>query len=107
MGKRSSRGSAERTRVETAKRRLIDASGDRPWLMALGIGKVDGELGLIVSVKPSAKPAATRVINRLHLDVPVEIRGVGQIRARAKAKAGSASKHSVEALRKLAAKRLG
>jgi hypothetical protein len=108
MPKRASRVSPSRARLESAKQRLIAESGDRPWIMGLGIGKVEGKLGLIVSVKPSAKPTAARVINRLRLDVPIEIRGVEEIRARrSSGRKRSASQKRVEALRQLAAKRLG
>lgn len=108
MAKKAPRASSSRARLASAKKRFIAESGDRPWVMAVGTGKVDGKLGLIVSVKPSAKPTAARVINRLRLGVPIEIRGVKEIRARpSPGRKRSASQERVESLRQLAAKRLG
>lgn len=73
-------GTQSEVGVRRAKKRLLEAASERQWLRGVGIGRVDSEVGLIISVKPTAKGAATRVINKLGLGVPFEIRGVSGVR---------------------------
>jgi len=65
-----------------AKERLLDAAVNASWLVGVGIGRVDGEVGLVVSVEPRSEPEARRVLDELDLGVPVLLRGIGDVRAR-------------------------
>jgi hypothetical protein len=91
--------------VRRAKKRLLEAASERQWLRGVGIGRVDSEVGLIISVKPTAKGAATRVINKLGLGVPFEIRGVTGVRKSPAARRAGAGR-VVEELRAEAQRRM-
>ncbi|MCP3980339.1 MAG: hypothetical protein GY716_13635 [bacterium] len=73
---------ASHREVARAKKRFLEIATGRVWLMGVGVGLVDDELGLIISVDPKAKSAASRIVNRLSLEVPVALRGVEEIHAR-------------------------
>jgi hypothetical protein len=72
---------ARRREVERAKKQFLAETENRDWVQGVGIGRVDRYLGLIVSVRPGTKPAASRILNRLELAVPVRVRAVADIRS--------------------------
>lgn len=98
--------------MRAAKKRLLEKAGDRNWLLAVGISKLDSKLGLKVSVRPGTKGAATRVINGLQLRVPVRVRTVTDIRklpakgGAKRTKPAKAGAELVQQLRKQALRRL-
>jgi len=96
---------ARKREVERAKRRLLIETKDRDWIQGVGVGLVEGRIGLIVSVAPKTKPAASRLLRRLDLDVPTQIRAVGEIRARKPGK--TSASQSIDMLRSVAQARLG
>ena len=69
-------------RVQHAKRDVLEAAGEKPWLSSVGVGKLEDRLVLIVSVRKGAKARAVKLIESLTLDVPIEVREVGPVRAR-------------------------
>lgn len=96
---------ARRREVERAKKQFLTETENRDWVQGVGIGRVDRYLGLIVSVRPGTKPAASRVLNRLNLEVPVLVRAVTDIRSQPPTKI-SANTKSFEFLRNAANSRL-
>jgi hypothetical protein len=69
-------------KVAAAKERVLERAGRWPWLVGIGVGKVDEAVGLIASVKKGSGDTARRTIGRMGLAVPVRVREVGPIRAR-------------------------
>lgn len=69
--------------VNAAKQRLLVATRDRSWCAGVGVGLVDAHVGLVLSVRPGAGEEAAELVDRLALGVPVRVREVGEIRARA------------------------
>jgi hypothetical protein len=97
----------KKDRIDSALARLMDVFGNRPWVVSLGIGKVDSEEGVVVSVRRGTKGTAARMLNKRRLGVPVHLREVGPVRALPKAKGGSSGpRDSAAKLRRLAQKRL-
>lgn len=91
---------ASRRKLERAKKRFLAASEDCDWLQAVGIGLVDEQPGLVISVRPGAKSSASRLLNRLELDVPVTLRAIEKIRAREPAtESADREARSMQALR--------
>ncbi len=97
---------ARRREVERAKERFLAETEDRDWIQGVGIGRVERKLGLVINVRPGAKPAASRLLNRLELDVPVSVRAIEEIRARAPRESGSEA-DTLDVLRQAALSRLG
>ncbi len=91
--------------MERAKKRFLAETEDRDWVQGVGIGRVEKKLGLVVNVRPGAESAASRVLEQLEIDVPVSLRSIEEIRARAP-KGRSADAKSMDALRKAALSRL-
>lgn len=91
---------ARKRDLERAKRRFLTETTNREWVQGVGVGLIEGQLGLIISVRPRTKPAASRLLKRLDLDVPIQVRAVSEIRARAPDQASKAE--SREMLRKAA-----
>jgi len=96
---------ARRREIERAKKQFLTETENRDWVQGVGIGKIDRYLGMIVSVRPGTKPAASRVLNRLKLDVPVLVRAVADIRSQSPIKP-SEEGNSFEFLRAAANSRL-
>jgi len=96
---------ARRREVERAKKQFLTETENRDWVQAVGIGRIDRYLGLIVSVRPGTKPAASRVLNRLNLAVPVQVRAVAEVRTQPPTEI-AANVKSFEYLRKAANSRL-
>ena len=101
---------ARRRDLQRAKKLFLEAAADRDWMLGVGMGMVDGTRGLVVYVTPKAKSAARRLANRLELNVPVQLRGVEEIRAQAPVTEPVAEPDAddvdMEQLRRIAAKRL-
>jgi hypothetical protein len=74
--------SAEK-KIADAKEQMLERAGRWPWLVGVGVGKVDEAVGLIASVKKGSGDTARRTIGRMGLTVPIRVREVGPIRARA------------------------
>ena len=91
--------------LEQAKSLFLAEAGDEDWLQAVGIGLVEDELGLVISVKPGKEPAARRILQRLDVEVPVSIRAIEEIRARDTEV--TSDSQSIDFLRRSARKRLG
>ena len=68
--------------VRRAKERVLAQIGEATWCAGIGVARIDSALGLVVSVEPGARARAEAALSRLKLDVPVEVREVGPIRAR-------------------------
>jgi hypothetical protein len=68
--------------LESAMTRLRRSLHDPDWLTGLGIGLVDDEPGIVVSVRPDAIEVARKAVADVALEVPVRVRGVGPIRKR-------------------------
>jgi hypothetical protein len=90
--------------LEAAKRELRKALESRPWLVSLGVGKVDGDLGVIVSVDKGARSEALEAVGEHALAVPVRVREVGPIRVRPER---TRARVDVDALRREAERRSG
>lgn len=98
---------ARKREVERAKKRLMAETKGRDWIQSVGVGSIDGKLGLVISVRSRTKPAASRLLNRLELNVPVQVRAVQKVRALAASSRHSASEtESIESLRDAAMTRL-
>jgi hypothetical protein len=69
-------------KVSAAKEQMLERAARWPWLVGLGVGKIDEAIGLIASVKKGSGDAARRAIDRMQLAVPVRVREVSSIRAR-------------------------
>jgi hypothetical protein len=69
-------------RLTSAKKKLLKETLSEDWCVGVGVGKVDARVGLTLSVREGARPAAQGLLEKLHIDVPVQIREVGPIRAR-------------------------
>jgi len=72
----------EVTRLDDAKASVRAKVKGRPWYQGLGIGLVDDQAGLIVSVSEGAREEAERVMAEVGVDVPVRIRESSRVRAR-------------------------
>ena len=90
---------ASRRKLERAKRRFLAETEDREWLRAVGIGLVEKHLGLIISVRPGAKSAASRLLNQLDLDVPILLRAIKDVRARGRSK--EPARHETQSMGRL------
>lgn len=98
---------ARKREVERAKKRLLAETNDRDWLQSVGVGSIDGKLGLVISVRPRTKPAASRLLNRLELNVPVRVRAVKNIQTQAASRRHLKSEpESIKSLRDAAMTRL-
>jgi len=87
--------------------RLMADFGDRPWVISLGVGKIDSQEGVVVSVRKGAKGTAARMLKKRRLAVPVCLREVGPVRALPKATGmRSGARDAAERLKRLAQKRL-
>ncbi|MEM7255415.1 MAG: hypothetical protein AAF493_28785 [Pseudomonadota bacterium] len=95
----------EKRRIEEAKARFLAETEDRDWVHGVGIGRVDNALGLVITIRPSAKSVATRVLRRLSLRVPVSVRTASDINARLPRE--SDDSESFERLRNAARERFG
>jgi hypothetical protein len=69
------------TDLAAAKKRLVDALGDEPWVSAIGIGLVgtDRQKGLIVSLGEGAPAGASERIATLIPGVPFQVRGLRHV----------------------------
>lgn len=97
---------ARRRDVERAKKLFLAETENRDWMQGVGIGRVESELGLVINVRPGTKAAASRLLNRLEIEVPVSVRAVEEIRAR-KQGPRSSDDESLAAFREAALSRLG
>ena len=95
---------ARKREVERAKRLFLSETEHRDWVRGVGIGLVEGRIGLIVNVAPRTKPAASRLLRKLEIDVPTQVRAVPEIRAKVPSK--PAETDAFDALRKAAQDRL-
>jgi hypothetical protein len=70
--------------LSSAKQRLLDTIGRESWCTGIGIGLVGNERrkGLIVSLAEDAPDSARPLIESLHLDVPVDVRVLHDVRKR-------------------------
>ena len=96
---------ARKRELERAKKRFLSETEHREWVQGVGIGRVGRKLGLLISVRPGTKSAASRVLNRLELDVPVTVRAVDNIRTRGSNRSSSETKQ-FEDLRSVALARI-
>jgi hypothetical protein len=69
-------------RLSDAKRRILDRFGDEPWLKSVGIGIVDGDRAVVVSVSVDAREHVRELIDALELSVPVDVRAIGGVTKR-------------------------
>lgn len=98
---------ARRRELERAKRRLLEETNGRDWVQSVGVGSIDGKLGLVLSVRARTKPAASRLLNRLDLKVPIRVRAVRNIQTQAaKSRSSDSETKSINSLRSAAMIRL-
>ncbi len=69
-------------RVLECKARVLAAVQDASWLRGVGLARVDGRVGVLVSVQSAHALEAESAIEALDLDVPVRVREVRNVRAR-------------------------
>ncbi len=72
--------SASKEQLQRAKKYVSDQIGDAPWMRGIGIGLVEDEAGVVVSVAADGAKAARMAIDKLRLPFPVRIRVLGPIR---------------------------
>jgi hypothetical protein len=68
--------------VRRAKDRVLAATSHEAWFQGAAVARVGGDIGLVVSVRPGARAEAQQVLDRLGIDVPVQIRELGPVRLR-------------------------
>ncbi len=73
---------ASEQQLAVTKARVAEKLGDTPWVRGIGYGLVDGRPGVILSVAPAGEAAAHRLVDRLTLPAPIEIRVLGPVRKR-------------------------
>jgi hypothetical protein len=68
--------------LTAAKRRVLEAIGSKPWCSGVGVGLVGErrEKGLIVSLGDGAPKDAGERIRALVPEVPVQVRGLREVR---------------------------
>ena len=86
---------------------FLQATADCDWVQGVGLGLVEDEPGLTISVVPGKIDTARSLLKTLALDVPIELRELGEISARHTATGYDIDDpNALQALRDLAAKRL-
>jgi hypothetical protein len=97
-----------RSRLQCAKRALLEDVSHLSWFVSAGIGRVDDERGIVVSIQPGSRARARRRIRELELRVPLALREVKDVRARSARRQPSKRRRSaatLTALRKAARRR--
>jgi hypothetical protein len=97
-----------RSRLLSAKRALLEDISHLSWFVSAGIGRVDDEKGIVVSIRPGSRATARRRIRALELRVPLALREVTDVRARSARRRPTEPRRSpatLAALRKAARRR--
>lgn len=76
------------SRLNSAKLSLSTLGSKEAWWRGIGIGLVGKTPGLIVSVRTDALAEARAFVKAAAPGVPVEVRGLGEVRARSRPAAG-------------------
>ncbi len=67
---------------ERAKSLILEALRETPWFSGVGIARVGGGFGLVLSVRRGTRAEAEQALAGLPIEVPVEIRETGPVRPR-------------------------
>lgn len=69
--------------IQVFKQCLLEAAEGSSWCIGIGVGLVNGDKGLVVSVIPGSRELAEEAIERNNTaDIPIRVREVGEVRKR-------------------------
>ena len=68
--------------LKAAKEALERRVAGEPWVRGIGVGLVDARPGLVLSVALGSEQDAERCVRESGLDVPVRVRGIGEVAKR-------------------------